>query len=52
MSEHYFDIKFRTLGQLSSKIGVILCVLPLDFAQFFSFISNVFIRNNQIRFLL
>ena len=35
MSKLYFDIKFGTLGQLSSEIGVILCVLPLDIRDFF-----------------
>ena len=55
MSWHYFDIKFGTLGQLSSELGVIFCVLPLDFPRFFSFISYVFItiqeKSNKISFV-
>ena len=34
MSEHYCDIKFGTLGQLSSEIIVILQVYPLAFPKF------------------
>ena len=43
MSYLYFDIKFGTLGQLSSEIGVILRVLPL-LSAIFSFISYVIIK--------
>ena len=53
MSKLFFDIKFGTLGQLSSE-RVILCVLPLDFPHFFHLflLFSLKFRNNQIRFLL
>ena len=35
MSKHYFEIKFATLGQLSTEISVIVYVLPLDFSIIF-----------------
>ena len=34
MSELYCDVKFGSLGQLSSEICVILQVYPLTFLQF------------------
>ena len=55
MSEHYFDINLCTLRQLSSEIGVILCVLPLILRVFFFHLFPMLtfkFRNNQIRFLL
>ena len=42
MSKHFFEIKFPTLGQLSTEILVILLVLPHDFPHF-SLIYNDFI---------
>ena len=47
MSEHHYDIKFGTLGQLSSKIKVILQVYPLDSFRNISLISNVFIKIHE-----
>ena len=35
MSKDYYEIKFVTLGQLSSEISVIVQVLPLDFSTFY-----------------
>ena len=55
MSEHYFDIKFCTPGQLSIQIRVILQVYPLDIFVNISLISNVFIEiheySNQFVFI-
>ena len=42
MSQHYFEINFVTLGQLSIEIQVIFYVLPLDFSAIFSLIYNDF----------
>ena len=47
MSEHHCDIKFCTLGQLSSEIRVILQVYPLDSFRNISLISNVFIKIHE-----
>ena len=35
MSKPYFEIKFSTLGQSVSEIGVILKAYPNDFSGFF-----------------
>ena len=44
MSEHYCDIKFSTLGQMSTEIYVILHV---DIFRNISLISNVFIEIHE-----
>ena len=56
MSKQYFEIKFVTLGQLSTEISVILKVLPLDFSinfhLFIMVLSNVMnIRINLFSYL-
>ena len=57
MSKQYFEIKFVTLGHLSTEISVIFLVLPLAFSIIFHLfimvISNVMnIRINLFSYLL